>query len=129
MEFREPGTDIVSHRVLATPIPYPAHYRQTQPQVELHRRRQVNMGAYTLTATQAPELIPNNTFELPQPMMFPYSSPYDTLAPLQIREEELGTQIPIIDYPSDDEKIFFDFSTVNTSLKPPGIIIQPSEQE
>ena len=87
------------------------------------------MGAYTLTATQAPELIPNNTFELPQPMMFPYSSPYDTLAPLQIREEELGTQIPIIDYPSDDEKIFFDFSTVNTSLKPPGIIIQPSEQE
>jgi hypothetical protein len=71
----------------------------------------------------------NDMFDPPQPVLLPYSSFFDTLAPLQIREEDLGIHLPITDYSSEDEEQFFDFTTVNTSLQPPGIIIQPSEQE
>jgi hypothetical protein len=83
----------------------------------------------------------NDMFDPPQPVLLPYPSFFDTLAPLQIREEEdLGIHLPstdqssedeeqFIDYSSEDEEQIFNFSTVNTSLQPPGIIIQPSEQE
>jgi hypothetical protein len=82
----------------------------------------------------------NNMFDPPRPVLLPYSSFFDTLAPLQIREEDLEIHLPItdyssedeeqlVDYSSEDEKQFFDFTMVNTSLQPPGIIIQPSEQE
>ena len=82
----------------------------------------------------------NDMFDPPRPVLLPYSSFFDTLAPLQIREENLGIHLPItdyssedeeqlVDYSSEDEEQFFDFTTVNTSLQPPGIIIQPSEQE
>ena len=82
----------------------------------------------------------NDMFDPPQPVLLPYPSFFDTLAPLQIREEELGIHLPstdhfseeeeqFIDYSSEDEEQIFDFSMVNTSLQPSGIIIQPSEQE
>jgi len=120
---------------MVTSIPYQDYHDyplSPEAEFEEHRHeahRQANRGIYTLAATKAPELIMNDMFDPPQPVLLLYSSFFDTLAPLQIQEEELGTQIPITKYPSDDEEIFFDFSTVNTSLQPPGIIIQSSEQE
>ena len=135
LEFLDPNTDKVSHRIMVTSIPYQDYHDyppSPEAEFEEHRHethRQANRGVYTLAATQTPELIMNDMFDPPQPVLLPYSSFFDTLAPLQIQEEELGTQIPITEYPSDDEETFFDFSTVNTSLQPPGIIIQSSEQE
>jgi hypothetical protein len=75
-------------------------------------RRHANRGIYTLTATQAPELIMNDMFDPPQPVLLPYPSFFNTLAPLQIREEEdLGIHLPSTDQSSEDEEQFIDYSS------------------
>ena len=90
------------------------------------------MNAYTLTTTHtshAQDLIPSYTFNQFSSFTLPNSSIYDIPLPLQDDLSSWETHNPVIENSYEDEEQFFDFSTVNKSLQPQGIIIQPAKQE